>query len=328
MAQFIKIQQLLQQLEISFDANNFHALFSHIVRNHESFDKDDWKSLIQFDKNWEALGFKKAKEIYSSMNKNKGRQSTKLYIKDFSNESEKKQAKPRPQYKHDEMGLFNESEKKQAKPCPQYKHDEMSLSNESEKKQAKTRPQYKHDEMGLFNESEKKQAKPRPQYKHDEMGLTIESEKKQAKPRPQYKHNEMSHSNSISQWKCHNCGFNPNRVWRVRCYKCNAFRSDLNLENFDPYKMPSMAISENDKYLLRTEIIRAKGDKAEEEVKRLGYKYLDWQNYWKKFPIEVVNCKKLDHKTQESLYSETRHKSLAWCDTCKYYYHFDWSGYD
>ncbi|CAG8708708.1 25187_t:CDS:1 [Dentiscutata erythropus] len=143
-------------------------LYSHIVRNHESFDKDNWKSLIQFDKNWEALGFKKAKEIYSSMNKNKGCQSTKLFTKGFSNESGKKQAKPRPQYKY-------------------------------------------------------------------------------------------NHSNSISQWKCHNCGFNPNRVWCVRCYKCNAFRSDLNLKTFDPYKMPSMAISEYDKNLLRTEIIRAKG---------------------------------------------------------------------
>ncbi|KAF0542498.1 hypothetical protein F8M41_004598 [Gigaspora margarita] len=34
--------------------------------------------------------------------------------------------------------------------------------------------------------------------------------KKQATPHLQYKNDEVNNSDSISEWKCHNCGFNPN----------------------------------------------------------------------------------------------------------------------
>ncbi|RIB28953.1 hypothetical protein C2G38_1314143 [Gigaspora rosea] len=222
MSQFVKMQQLLQQLEISFDENNFRALFSHIVRNHENFDEKEWKHLLQFDKNWETLGFRNAKKIYSS---NKVYQGTKLSTNDFAQK-----------YK-----------KKQAKPCLQYKNDEVN-----------------------------------------------------------------NNSDSISEWKCHNCGFDPNRLWRVKCYKCRAIRTDLDLESFDPYKI--MTISKYERTNLTSELLSAKGDKAEEEVKRLGYKFLGWQI--------GVQC---NHKVRDNLYSITGSRNLVRCDTCRYYYYYNCS---
>src|SRR6266542_2215162 len=95
-------------------------------------------------------------------------------------------------------------------------------------------------------------------------GSAKESKEKQAKAHP-----EANSSNSISQWKCLNCGFNPNYVWRVKCYRCRKLRSDLDLESFDLHKLPPTALSAYDRRLLDGEIIWAKGDKAEEEVKGL-----------------------------------------------------------
>ncbi|CAG8507928.1 6613_t:CDS:1 [Diversispora eburnea] len=237
MAQVAKIQRLLQQLEINFDEGSFRVLFSHVIRNHESFDKDDWKDLIQFDKNWETFGFETAKAIYSSVNTNKMRQGSKLSTKGFVNESRGKQVKTHPQHMH----------------------------------------------------------------------------------------GEANSSNSISQWKCNKCGYNPNFVWRVKCYRCKAFRSDLDLESFNLNKVPSTALSAYDRRLLDSELIWAKGDKAEEEVKAMGYKYFDWLNGWSKTPAEVERCRKLGHKQRDDLYSRTGSRNLVRCDTCKYYYHYDCS---
>ncbi|CAG8547381.1 5799_t:CDS:2 [Racocetra fulgida] len=168
MTQVTKIQQILQRLDISFNENSFHALFSHVVRNHENFDKDEWEKLIQFDKNWEAFGFRKAKEIYSS-NMNKMRQST----------------------------------------------------------------------------------------------------KKQIKPHIQYIRDEVNSSNSIN----------------------------LDLESFDSHRVE---LSRYEKMRLECEVRSAKHEKALEELKTLGYKYLDWLNGWRKTPDEVAKC---GHKKREDSYS-------------------------
>ena len=84
-------------------------------------------------------------------------------------------------------------------------------------------------------------------------------------------------------------------------------------------------ISAYDRRLLDSEIIWAKGDKAEEEVKALGYKYFDWLNGWSKTPAEVERCEKLGHKKRDDLYSRSGSRNLVRCDTCKYYYHYDCS---
>ncbi|CAG8633663.1 30591_t:CDS:2 [Gigaspora margarita] len=58
------------------------------------------ENLLQFDKNWETLGFRNAKKIYSS---NKVYQGTKLSSNDFAQKYKKKQATPHLQYKNDEV---------------------------------------------------------------------------------------------------------------------------------------------------------------------------------------------------------------------------------
>lgn len=135
-------------------------------------------------------------------------------------------------------------------------------------------------------------------------------------------HSEANSSNSISQWKCHNCGFNPNYIWRVKFHRCRAIRLDIDLESFELHKVPQTALSAYDRRLLDSEIIWAKGDIAEEEVKRLGYKYFDWQNGWRETPAEVERCK---YKTRNDLYSRSGSRNLVRCDTCRYYYHYDCS---
>src|SRR5207249_7642882 len=86
-----KIQQLLRQSEtnVNESTSSFRALFSYVIHNHESFEEDDWKSLIQFDKAWESFGFEKAKEIWPILSAPKEERATENFI----NKSERKQVK-------------------------------------------------------------------------------------------------------------------------------------------------------------------------------------------------------------------------------------------
>ncbi|KAF0487207.1 hypothetical protein F8M41_022592 [Gigaspora margarita] len=101
MSQLVKMQQLLQQLEISFDENNFLLYSPMSFAIMKILKKKNGKIyLLQFDKNWETLGFRNAKKIYSS---NKVYQGTKLSTNYFAQKYKKKQATSQLQYKNDEV---------------------------------------------------------------------------------------------------------------------------------------------------------------------------------------------------------------------------------
>jgi hypothetical protein len=59
------------------------------------------------------------------------------------------------------------------------------------------------------------------------------------------------------------------------------------------------------------------------ELRSLGYKYLDWANGWSESPEEVIKCKELGHKTNNHSYSHRGLHNTVSCDICKYYYNYD-----
>jgi hypothetical protein len=59
------------------------------------------------------------------------------------------------------------------------------------------------------------------------------------------------------------------------------------------------------------------------ELRTLGYKYLGWQNSWKENPMEVIECRRLEHKIEHHSYSNRGLHNTVICHICKYYYNYD-----
>lgn len=53
------------------------------------------------------------------------------------------------------------------------------------------------------------------------------------------------------------------------------------------------------------------------------FNFLGWQNEWDKTPLELIECKKLNHTKRLYAHDRRGFENTVQCDICKFYFKYD-----